>query len=294
MLIAGSLVPPLWIPDRNRKTGFTCPRGRGKGSQCPQPCPGKIEKSHPILARSDLSKKRRKAAPPPPPPPPPKAAPKAEDAGKERKGLTPLAPPPAAAAAKAPLIMVKNLSSRNLESSASSPGTSTLTPLGKPPTPSALQTKMASEAERLRQAALSARREIGLAGGSGADRDRDRDRDEERGAAPSAWARAAPSGPPAPPVPAAAPTLAAFLSPLIDKAASKPPSSGAVTGALSNSSSFGSLTTLGGGPGPKPMDNVPSLQGVWARPKAAEESEKPAPPPGPQLTTIGSLAGASR
>lgn len=111
--------------DKNRKTGFTCPRGRGKGSRAPQPCPGKvrvggfawggnfgrfgtsnrthcilnlvsyiscystpqIEKSHPILARSDLSKKRRKAVPPPPPPPKVVTA-----EPKEKKVLTPLTP----------------------------------------------------------------------------------------------------------------------------------------------------------------------------------------------------------
>ncbi|KAL6758115.1 hypothetical protein V8C86DRAFT_1549659 [Haematococcus lacustris] len=37
--------------EKNRKTGFRCPRGCGKGSAHTQPCPGRIDKSHPIIPR---------------------------------------------------------------------------------------------------------------------------------------------------------------------------------------------------------------------------------------------------
>ncbi|KAG0586899.1 hypothetical protein KC19_2G125700 [Ceratodon purpureus] len=47
--------------DKQRKTGFQCPRGCGKGSKSDKPCPGRVTKSHPIHARNDSSKKRRKA-----------------------------------------------------------------------------------------------------------------------------------------------------------------------------------------------------------------------------------------
>ncbi len=48
--------------ERNRKTGFKCPRGCGKGSAFKDPCPGKIDKSHPIHPRSEDSKKRKKVS----------------------------------------------------------------------------------------------------------------------------------------------------------------------------------------------------------------------------------------
>lgn len=46
--------------ERNRKTGFKCPRGCGKGSRHPEPCPGKIDKSHPIHPRNEEQKKKKK------------------------------------------------------------------------------------------------------------------------------------------------------------------------------------------------------------------------------------------
>ena len=62
---------------RNRKTGFKCPRGCGKATKFDKPCPGKIDKSHPIHPRCEATKRRKKAPivpPPPPPKPPPKPA----------------------------------------------------------------------------------------------------------------------------------------------------------------------------------------------------------------------------
>ncbi|KAK9808188.1 hypothetical protein WJX73_006553 [Symbiochloris irregularis] len=53
--------------EKSRKTGFKCPRGAGKGTAFSTPCPGKINKSHPIYSRSEDTKKRRKAPPPPMP-----------------------------------------------------------------------------------------------------------------------------------------------------------------------------------------------------------------------------------
>jgi hypothetical protein len=46
--------------ERNRKTGFKCPRGCGKGSAHKEPCPGKIDKSHPIHPRNEEQKKKKK------------------------------------------------------------------------------------------------------------------------------------------------------------------------------------------------------------------------------------------
>lgn len=46
--------------ERNRKTGFKCPRGCGKGTQHSGPCPGKIDKSHPIHPRNEEQKKKKK------------------------------------------------------------------------------------------------------------------------------------------------------------------------------------------------------------------------------------------
>lgn len=46
--------------ERNRKTGFKCPRGCGKGTKHPGPCPGKIDKSHPIHPRNEEQKKKKK------------------------------------------------------------------------------------------------------------------------------------------------------------------------------------------------------------------------------------------
>lgn len=65
------LLPPLLCPshmqylksirlERNRKTGFKCPRGCGKGTQHSGPCPGKIDKSHPIHPRNEEQKKKKK------------------------------------------------------------------------------------------------------------------------------------------------------------------------------------------------------------------------------------------
>ncbi|BDA47722.1 hypothetical protein COCOBI_10-5730 [Coccomyxa sp. Obi] len=72
--------------EKNRKTGFKCPRGCGKGSRFDQPCPGKITKSHPIHIRNDQSKKRQKALPPPPLEYKPKAKEKNKDTGPAEKG----------------------------------------------------------------------------------------------------------------------------------------------------------------------------------------------------------------
>eukprot|EP00199_Chlamydomonas_sp_CCMP681_P001608 CAMPEP_0119117740 /NCGR_PEP_ID=MMETSP1180-20130426/53006_1 /TAXON_ID=3052 ORGANISM="Chlamydomonas cf sp, Strain CCMP681" /NCGR_SAMPLE_ID=MMETSP1180 /ASSEMBLY_ACC=CAM_ASM_000741 /LENGTH=381 /DNA_ID=CAMNT_0007107033 /DNA_START=1038 /DNA_END=2180 /DNA_ORIENTATION=+ len=52
--------------ERNRKTGFPCPRGCGKGTTEAQPCPGRITKSHPIIPRNE--KKRQVVAELPPKP----------------------------------------------------------------------------------------------------------------------------------------------------------------------------------------------------------------------------------
>lgn len=46
--------------ERNRKTGFKCPRGCGKSSAYKDPCPGKIDKSHPIHPRNEEQKKKKK------------------------------------------------------------------------------------------------------------------------------------------------------------------------------------------------------------------------------------------
>ncbi|KAI3430542.1 hypothetical protein D9Q98_005135 [Chlorella vulgaris] len=47
--------------ERNRKIGFPCPRGCGKGTKFKDACRGKILKSHPVSIRSEANKKRRQA-----------------------------------------------------------------------------------------------------------------------------------------------------------------------------------------------------------------------------------------
>lgn len=58
--------------EKNRKTGFKCPRGSGKGTKFNDPCPGRITKSHPIHPRNEDNKKRRQDLPEGGDPKPPK------------------------------------------------------------------------------------------------------------------------------------------------------------------------------------------------------------------------------
>eukprot|EP00892_Ulva_mutabilis_P005339 jgi/Ulvmu1/3177/UM015_0218.1 len=51
--------------EKNRKTGFPCPRGRGKTKGVDQ-CPGRIDKSHPIHPRKEDKVKKAKAVEPQP------------------------------------------------------------------------------------------------------------------------------------------------------------------------------------------------------------------------------------
>ncbi|KAK3267111.1 hypothetical protein CYMTET_24315 [Cymbomonas tetramitiformis] len=81
--------------EKSRKTGFKCPRGCGKASKYEKPCCGKIDKSHPIHARNENSKRRRKgqlpATPQPPPKPPVKPPEKpAKESIKEDKPKVPV------------------------------------------------------------------------------------------------------------------------------------------------------------------------------------------------------------
>lgn len=55
-------------PCRNRRSGYPCPRGRGKATRVTTPCPGKIVKSHPIIPT-------KKDVPAPAPAPTPAPAP---------------------------------------------------------------------------------------------------------------------------------------------------------------------------------------------------------------------------
>ena len=92
----------------NRKTGFKCPRGCGKQTAFERPCPGKVDKSHPIHPRAEATKRRKKAPPPPPPPPPPKPAkPAAKPVEKPAAAAAPAKPPAAAAPAKPAATPVK-------------------------------------------------------------------------------------------------------------------------------------------------------------------------------------------
>eukprot|EP00210_Caulerpa_lentillifera_P009540 g9098.t1 len=45
--------------EKNRKTGFKCPRGCGKGTRFPEACRGKVDKSHPIHVRHEQSTKAK-------------------------------------------------------------------------------------------------------------------------------------------------------------------------------------------------------------------------------------------
>lgn len=49
--------------EMNRKTGFPCPRGRGKATRFPDECKGRVDKSHPIIPRNE-EKKKKSLAPP--------------------------------------------------------------------------------------------------------------------------------------------------------------------------------------------------------------------------------------
>lgn len=88
--------------EKNRKTGFKCPRGCGKATRFPEPCPGKIDKSHPVHMRGEQKKKKKTKEPIPPPP-------KAPVKDKKEKGKEELAKKDkdkdkAVAAAKAPAV----------------------------------------------------------------------------------------------------------------------------------------------------------------------------------------------
>lgn len=78
--------------EKNRKTGFKCPRGCGKATGYKDACPGRVDKSHPIHVRNEDSKAKRQAVPLPQPSTPPAATskgpkPKEEPArkGKDKK-----------------------------------------------------------------------------------------------------------------------------------------------------------------------------------------------------------------
>ncbi|KAK9848162.1 hypothetical protein WJX84_008213, partial [Apatococcus fuscideae] len=48
--------------ERNRRTGFKCPRGSGKGTRFDVTCPGRIDKSHPIYHRNEDARQAAKAS----------------------------------------------------------------------------------------------------------------------------------------------------------------------------------------------------------------------------------------
>eukprot|EP00803_Ostreobium_quekettii_P002460 evm.model.scf_3806.2 EVM.evm.TU.scf_3806.2 scf_3806:6656-10396(-) len=70
--------------EKNRKTGFKCPRGTGKGTASAEPCPGKIGKSHPIHPRNQVSKKKKKMKPADATKQKPAAPPTKQSKGKEK------------------------------------------------------------------------------------------------------------------------------------------------------------------------------------------------------------------
>ena len=110
-----------WHERSNRKTGFKCPRGCGKKTAFDQACPGKCEKSHPILPRSEVAKRRKKA--PPPPPAPPAAKPKPVAKAAE--------PKPADAAAKA-TVAAKPVQPAGAKPAAASPPLKAAAPAAPP------------------------------------------------------------------------------------------------------------------------------------------------------------------
>ncbi|PNW85052.1 hypothetical protein CHLRE_03g169650v5 [Chlamydomonas reinhardtii] len=148
--------------EKNRKTGFKCPRGCGKGTKWPEPCPGRIDKSHPIHPRNEDKKKTKLAAVVVEPQRPGKAAAPAAangkpgkgkeeakaDAGKDAKGAAAKAAPAATKAAPA--------------AAAAAPAAKTLVvkkePAVLPPRPEVVAKQKLAE-----QVAL-ARRELGLGG----------------------------------------------------------------------------------------------------------------------------------
>ncbi|GFR41231.1 hypothetical protein Agub_g1904, partial [Astrephomene gubernaculifera] len=152
--------------EKNRKTGFKCPRGCGKGTRFDQACPGRIDKSHPIHPRNEDKKKTKLAAVVVEPQRPAKAAvPVAQngkagktkeeakaDAGKDAKGTAAnkaapgaKASAPVAAAAPTPVVPQKS-------------GRKEVTLL--PPRPEVVAK------QKLAELAAQARREIGLPTGT--------------------------------------------------------------------------------------------------------------------------------
>ncbi|GLC35825.1 hypothetical protein PLESTB_000498200 [Pleodorina starrii] len=148
--------------EKNRKTGFKCPRGCGKGTRFDQACPGRIDKSHPIHPRNEDKKKTKLAAvvveptrpakPAAPTPPNGKAAkPKEEskaDAGKDAKSATPAK---AALPIKpaAPMATASSLTSQGLKVARKDAA-------ALPPRPEVVAK------QKLAELAAQARREIGL------------------------------------------------------------------------------------------------------------------------------------
>ncbi|KAK9814734.1 hypothetical protein WJX72_010679 [[Myrmecia] bisecta] len=140
--------------EKNRKTGFKCPRGCGKGSSYSEPCPGKIDKSHPIHIRNDGAKKRKKA--PALPPVQPKFVPKEKGKAKEEDAKKGKADKKDAVGAKP----------KEKEAAKPSLGKLSATPLMKAaakPTKAELKAAAAvAERDRVAAALHAARKELGL------------------------------------------------------------------------------------------------------------------------------------
>ncbi|GIL43097.1 hypothetical protein Vafri_891 [Volvox africanus] len=152
--------------EKNRKTGFKCPRGCGKGTRFGLACPGRIDKSHPIHPRNEDKKKTKLAAvvvePQRPPKPPTPAAQNCKAAkGKEECKLDAAKDTKSAVITKAALVA---------KPAAAAAPTSSAMFIGQkvgrkeaavlPPRPEAV-TK-----QKLVELAAQARRELGLPGPS--------------------------------------------------------------------------------------------------------------------------------
>ncbi|KAG1680596.1 hypothetical protein FOA52_015044 [Chlamydomonas sp. UWO 241] len=136
--------------DKSRKTGFKCPRGCGKGSSFGGPCPGRIDKSHPIYPRNET--KKLKALPIPVPAEPLKSKKERE---REAAAVKAALPKPAAK------VEEPKKEARVVKAAAPVPVKKAPEPV--PPGPSKQQLMM----QQLQEAKAAARRDLGLESRSG-------------------------------------------------------------------------------------------------------------------------------
>ena len=258
---------------RNRKSGYSCPRGTGKRTKFEGPCPGKVEKSHPIIAKPTAGKKK-KAQPVPQPPPP--AAP-AKKAPAAPAGAFKITIRTAAGVAKDVTVV---------EPARPAPAA----PRRAPPAPAPRQP---DERSRLLESVRAARNELGLGAAAGS---------------PSGAARARPAvatvAPRAAAPPPAAPTPSAWGSARPARVAEAGAGGGLLAALLPERAASPAAPAPAGpraapraaaappAPDAVPAPSPPAPRGVWGARQAARSPADAAGPPcaaDPGLAAIADL-----